>query len=335
MNKLRRHGRTLAGIGIGFLIAALLATRVDLKALLATLAGADYRFLVPSLFLFMLGLLTRALRWQALLHGQLPLHRAFNIMNVAYFVNGVVPLRIGEVARLFLTSRANIHIRFMQTGSTILVEKLLDVFAVALLAMIAMAAAPASAELKQTGILGAISSLSGFIALLAIVRWRGHTERAIGRISKVLPLPEGLNPDRLSRDFLDGLQPLLDFALLKRALVWTAISWLLSVFTNYVLMLAFFERGDWVAIMLAIASASFAIAIPIVPGNLGTYEISIVVAFTILGYKQLDEVTAFALAVHAQNILVNIVTGLIGLVFEGVSLTQLRSHVQNLDQPST
>lgn len=327
--------RTVAGIVAGSTIALLLISRVDLEALLSTLRSADYRYLLPSLLFFMLGLVTRALRWQALLRGQLPLRRAFNIMNIAYLANGVLPLRMGEVARLFLTSRANKQIPFMQTGGTILVERLLDVLGVALLAMIAMAVAPVSAELQRTGILGAIFSVSGFAVLVGAARWRESAEEIIGRIVNILPLPGGQKLDKLARDFLDGLQPILEFAPFTHALVWTAISWLLSVFTNYVLMLAFFDQGDWVAIILSIASASFAIAIPLVPGNLGTYEISIVVAFTLLGHNQMDKITAFALAVHAQNILVNVVTGGIGLVFEGISLTQLRSHVQSLDQPST
>ncbi|MDE2857215.1 MAG: lysylphosphatidylglycerol synthase transmembrane domain-containing protein [Chloroflexota bacterium] len=329
---MRLHRRTLAGTVAGLAIAALLVSRVDLEALLSTLLSADYRFLVASLFFFMSGLFTRALRWQGLLRGQLPLQRAFNIMNIAYLVNGVIPLRIGEVARLFLTTRANKQIPFMQTGSSILVERLLDVLGVALLAMIATAAAPVSAELRQLAMLGAIFSLSGFAALLILARWRGFTDKVIRGISNALPLLEGLKPEQLAREFLDGLQPLLEAAPLARALIWTAISWLLSVITNYVLMLAFFDQGDWVAIMFSIASASFAIAIPLVPGNLGAYEFSIVVAFTLLGHRELDKITAFALAVHAQNILVYIATGGLGLIFEGISLTQLRTHAGQLHQ---
>lgn len=331
---MRIHRRTLLGTVAGIALAALLVSRVDLGALTATLLSADYRYLVISLVFFILGLLTRAWRWRGLLDGKLPWPRAFHIMNIAYLVNGLLPLRIGEVARLFLTRRANTQIPFMQTGSTILVERLLDVLGVALLAMIATAIAPVSAELRQLAILAAALSLCGFVALLALARWRASADSLISRVCAVLPARAGLSLGKFARDFLDGLQPLLGFAALARALLWTALSWLLSVITNYVLMLAFFEQGDWLAIMLSIASASFAIAIPLVPGNLGAYEISIVVAFTLLGYEELDTITAFALAVHAQNILVNIVTGLVGLFFEGLSLGQLRAQVQGLDHAS-
>lgn len=328
---MRIHRRTLLGTVAGIALAALLVSRVDLGALTATLLSADYRYLVISLVFFILGLLTRAWRWCGLLDGKLPWPRAFHIMNIAYLVNGLLPLRIGEVARLFLTRRANTQIPFMQTGSTILVERLLDVLGVALLAMIATAIAPVSAELRRLAILAAALSLCGFVALLALARWRASADSLISRVCAVLPARAGLPLGKFARDFLDGLQPLLGLAALARALLWTALSWLLSVITNYVLMLAFFEQGDWLAIMLSIASASFAIAIPLVPGNLGAYEISIAVAFTLLGYTELDTITAFALAVHAQNILVNIATGLVGLFFEGLSLGQLRAQVQGLD----
>ncbi|MBC8098981.1 MAG: flippase-like domain-containing protein, partial [Armatimonadetes bacterium] len=42
------------------------------------------------------GLGVRAVRWRILLSGGLPLVRAFHILNIAYLVNGVLPLRAGE-----------------------------------------------------------------------------------------------------------------------------------------------------------------------------------------------------------------------------------------------
>ena len=118
------------------------------------------------------------------------------------------------------------------------------------------------------------------------------------------------------------------------ALFWTGISWLLSLCTNYALMLAFFENGDWVAIMLSIATASFAIAIPLVPASIGTYEASIILAFTILGYNELDTVAAFAVAHHATNVLVIMTVGIIGMIYEGMSLGNLRTQLEQ-SQDST
>lgn len=97
-------------------------------------------------------------------------------------------------------------------------------------------------------------------------------------------------------------------------------------------MFAFFEQGDLTATMLYIAAAAFAVALPAVPGNIGTYEASILLALVALGYQQSDTAIAFAITVHAVNVFVHASTGVVGFMREGISLNQLRTGVQQMQQ---
>ena len=148
-----------------------------------------------------------------------------------------------------------------------------------------------------------------------------------------------LKLDKFATDFFDGLMPIIDLRALSQAIFWTAISWILSVIAGYILMFAFFEQGgSWAATMLYIAAAAFAIAVPAVPGNIGTYEASILLALSALGYvqpNQSDNAIAFAIAVHAVNVFVHATTGVVGFMQEGISLSQLRTGVRQIQQPST
>lgn len=319
-------------MGLG--AAALILTRLDLAEFASVLLTADYRYLLPSVVAFLLGLGTRAQRWRVLLSNQLPLQRAFHIMNIAYLVNGLLPLRIGELGRVILTSRANRKIPAMHTGSTIVVERLLDVMAVVVMLMIAIVAAPVPLETQRAGFLGAAASVVGFALLIVLGRRREPVVSAIGKLQAQSALLERVSLQRHADAFLSGLSPILDRASLLSALFWTALSWLISVLTNYALMFAFFEAGDWIPIVLSLAFAAFAIAIPVVPGNIGTYELAIISAFTALGYDQMDKVAAFAVAVHALNVVVNSLTGILGLLHEGISLGNLRAQVEQLNQPA-
>lgn len=334
VSRIPKRITSILGLFIGFFAAILILGQLDLADFAEILANADYRYLLPCFGLYFLGLGARAQRWRVLLADRLPLQRAFNIMNIAYLVNGVLPLRIGEVARIFMTSRANAAIPAMQTGSTILVERLLDVLTVVVMAMLSMAIAPVPAEIQKAGFLGGVLAVGGFGILVVLGRQREFVMKLVSRISDSSGWLRRTGVEKLASDFLIGLSPILEPASMLNALFWTGISWLLSLCTNYVLMLAFFENGDWVAIMLSIATASFAIAIPLVPGNIGTYEASILLAFTILGYNQLDTVAAFALAHHATNVLVIMTVGVIGMIYEGLSLGNLRTQLEQL-QDST
>ena len=87
--------------------------------------------------------------------------------------------------------------------------------------------------------------------------------------------------------------------------------------------------------MLYIAAAAFAIALPAVPGNIGTYEASILLALSAMGYEQSDTAVAFAVMVHAVNVIVHSATGVLGFIREGISLTQLSQGVRQMQHPTT
>ena len=316
------------GILLGLLALGFVLFHVDWENLASVLASADYRFLIPFLTLYLLGLATRAQRWRLLLSGELPLRRAFHIMNIAYLVNGLLPMRLGELGRIVLAARANKALPRLGIASSILAERLLDVLAVAVMGLIAIGLAPVDIELRGSSLMGAALALFGFAALVVMASRRRAAERIIQGLTSRITWLRRIGLDRYARDFLAGLAPIAQRGLCLRALLWTSASWTLSVLTNYALMLAFFERGDWLAIMLSIATASFAIAVPIVPANIGAYEAAIIVAFAALGYERSDNLIAYALAVHALNILVNAITGMLGLISEGVTLSQLRADLE-------
>jgi uncharacterized membrane protein YbhN (UPF0104 family) len=133
--------------------------------------------------------------------------------------------------------------------------------------------------------------------------------------------------------FLDGLLPLAKPRALFQALVWTVLSWGFSVVAGYILMFAFYPQASWTATCLYIAAAAFAIAVPAVPGNLGPYEGSIILALGAMGFGQPSEtVTAFAIVVHGVNLAVHATTGMIGFIQEGISLEQLSQGVREMRQ---
>lgn len=321
----------LVGMLASGLAIYLILSSVDLMLLGDALARARYGYVLPTALLLTVGLLTRAARWRALLDSGLALDRAFHILNISYLVNGVLPLRIGEVARAFLAARVDPPVPLLRSASTILIERLLDLLAVLFLLGFALAAAPTLPDAYRSAGLVALAALViGFAGLLLLAWRRSLAERAL------LLLPTGLR-GRVApylTHFLDGLMPLTRRDLLGRALFWTAASWGFSVAGGYILMLAFFDRADLAATCLYIAAAAFVIAVPAVPGNIGTYQWAIMLALSALGYGQPTDAinVSFAVVVHAVNLGLYALMGVIGFVHEGVSLDYLRTGVERINQ---
>lgn len=330
----RKHWRIAL---LGMLVSAVallgLGREVNLERVVAALRAAQWVYLFPAGLLLIAALLPRARRWQALLGGALPLGRAFSIMNVAYLVNGVLPLRIGEVARVFLAARVDPPVPVFKTTSTIVIERLLDLLAVLVMLGIALATSPLPDEYRTTASFALVTLVVGFAVLLMLVRQRALAQRLLVIMLRHIPALRRLNMMEWLNHFLDGLRPLTDLRLLAQALFWTGLGWGLSACAGYIVMLVFYDQADWATTCLYIAAAAFAIAVPAVPGNMGTYEFSIVLALQAIGFPTpYNTAVSFAFVVHWINLLVHVLTGIAGLLREGISLGQLSRGVQDMNQ---
>lgn len=328
----------LLGTAISVAAVWFFYTEVDTTQLITALQTANYVFVAPCLVFLLLGLVARALRWRALLDGGLPLRRAFSIMNVAYLVNSVLPFRVGEVARAYLAARAQPPVPVMKSASTIITERLLDLMAVTVMALFSLTVAPLPVQVQTTAkVLGPLA-VFGFGVLVVLAARRAFTERLLAAIVARFPALARLNLEMLAMHFLDGLAPLAQPRKLVGAVGLTALSWALSAVAGYVLMFAFYEQASWATTFLYIAAAAFVIAVPAIPGNVGTYEAAILVALNATGYAaytagQLDGTAlSFAVMVHAVNLLVHVGTGIVGFVQEGVTFQQVSQGVKRIQQ---
>lgn len=329
-----KHWRIgLLGAVVSIAAVYFVVRQMDVRLLGDALQHARYIYLVPSTLLIVLGLGSRAVRWRVLLSGGLPISRAFSILNVAYLVNGILPLRIGEVARAYLATRATPPVPFFKSTSTIIVERMLDLLAVLVISALALTAGPLPDELRAAAAVFTPLVIVGFLVLVLMASQRTRALRLVEAVAARVSFLQRFSVTALVGHFLDGLRPLTEPAALANTLLWTTISWAFSLASGYVLMLAFYDRADWVVTCLFTAAASFVVAVPAVPGNLGTYELSILLVLQAMGYGEpVETATAFALLVHGLNLAVVAVLGVYGFVQEGISLEQLSQGVRRMEQ---
>ncbi len=319
----------------------MIVSQIDLALLADALRGANYVMLLPALLVTGIGLAARAMRWRVLLSGGLPYWRAFHVLNVAYLVNGLLPLRIGELARVWLAWRGQPSVPMLKSAATVVVERLLDLLAVVLFIALGLALAVDTVPpaLRDAGIFMGALSVMGFLTLVLLAGRRAFAQRILAFFTaRIAPLRRFDLAAWLDH-LLDGFAPLTRPVSLLNALLWTAISWGFSFLSGLIPMLVFYPEVDGVATLLFIAAASFAVALPAVPGNIGTYEASILLAMAAAGYTdtpaELATATAFAFSVHLINLAMNALLGVIGLLAEGVTLEQMRQGVRRIQSEPT
>jgi uncharacterized membrane protein YbhN (UPF0104 family) len=199
-----------------------------------------------------------------------------------------------------------------------------------LLVLAASAALPD--ELRAAAIGAGVAMVLGFVVLIAMANARTRVLAIFDGLAARVPLLGRWRLGEWLGHFLDGLTPLAQPRALGLALVWTAISWALSVSAGYVLLYAFYDTASWAAACLFIAAASFAVALPAVPGNIGTFEWAIVVGLRAFEpyAEPYSTAVAFAVTVHAVNLALYALFGVLGFIQEGVSLEQLSQGVRQM-----
>lgn len=289
-------------------------------------------YVLPCAGFLALGVFTRALRWRALLGGMLSVGQSFSIVSATYLVNSLLPLRAGEPVRAYMAAQSDPPVPVMRAASTIILERILDTLAIALLVSGVLILTPTAAEsIRAVASLAAPAAILVLVTLILVVRFRDHVERLLRSGGTRL----GISPRLLDQaiHFLDGLQLLAQVRTLLVGLVLTGIGWAMTVSAGYTLLIAVFGVGNWVTASLFVGAIAFAVAIPAVPGNLGTFELSVLLVLQATGYPDRGGAPlAFAILLHTIDLAVYFVCGITGLFHLGISLTRVVSLLRETPQ---
>ena len=144
-----RQTRTIVSILIplaiiGFFVAL---NRESLSKVPGLIAGADPLLVLVAFLVFYLGFPLRGLRWAMLLRGtgfRIEVKDSTEILYLSWLVNCLIPAKLGDVYRAYLL-RINSDASLSRTFGTVFIERILDIFTIALLGIAAGTGASATA----------------------------------------------------------------------------------------------------------------------------------------------------------------------------------------------
>jgi uncharacterized protein (TIRG00374 family) len=331
-----RTKRRWPGMLLGALVSVValwLLLRRDFGGVQDELAHARYWTVLPCLIVSVIGLWLRSIRWRVLLPGRLSAAHSFHILNVSYFINAVLPLRVGELARAGLAARLDPPVPVLTSLSTILVERLLDTLAVFALIGITLAMLPTGFEVGVLGIVLGVGALVGVTVLAVVAARPAWAHRLLDEVGRYVSIFRRPALRTWLDHLLDGIAPLASLRSALLALGWTVFAWAVSVIAGYVLLFAIFDDPTWAAAMALVGLASFAIAVPAVPGNLGPFEAAVVFALAsadLVPTMTAAPAIAFALLLHVVNLVTYIAAGLFGLWAEDVRLADVARTARHI-----
>jgi glycosyltransferase 2 family protein len=318
---MRRVIFLIASVVVSAIFLWLALRGIPLADVAQSIRQANPLWIVAALGFITAGLWTRAIRWRGLLGYKVETMQAFHMLNIAMLLNQL-PFRAGEVARSLLVTRSGIPL--VTAATSILVERLLDTLLVVIWLSIALTQIPdAPAAATQAAVFFGVAAIAAFVVLVVFARYPAIAHRVLAFFENLLPFIKKLNLGRLLDHVLDGIKPLTQWRSALHAIVWTLISWAISLATFYCLALAIGAQGN-LALMtvLSITLASFSIAIPVSVAAIGPFEGAVRLAGEAVGMNRLLS-TSLGFLFHGVSILGYIIWGTIGLLALGVSLSDV------------
>ena len=313
-----RFVKIVLGIAVSAALLVYLFWDVDLRDIAAHLANTSWGYLAASIVLNLLSLWLRAWRWYYLFPpGAQPAH-LFGALMIGYMGNNLLPLRAGEIVRVYVAARRG-H-RFWTTLATVVIERALDGLALGLIvaALFLVVSIPAQYRWPAGVFLSADLAAMILIAVLVYApAWCAAMIRALfhawpwveRRLMDVLgTMSEGSRGVRAGHH---GLPILLS----------SAGIWLLFVGSVWTALHAAHLDLPFAASWAVLAFLGLGVSLPSSPGFVGVVQAAGVLALALFAVPR-TEALSFSLLLHASQFFPVTLVGLAFLLVEHVSLSE-------------
>jgi len=316
-----RGGTIRLGAAAAVSAAALwLASRnAHVDGVRAALSGARFLWLLPYPIICIVLNMIRGEIWRQLLRRKVGSVQAFWAYTVGFLANNVLPLRIGEAARVVVLAKRS-HLPVVEVAAAAGLERLLDMAALALMLGLLGPTLAHVPGLTNGATYVVVLVAAALLAVAALVVFRLHLTRVVMRATAWLPLRARHIVIEQWNDLERGLSVLLTPSIGLPAAGGAIIVWMLTVMLQWLVLRSFQPHAGIADAAFMVAAISLAIALPAAPGFIGVYhwagQQALISAFPDL----YDPSTALAAATvaHALSYLTSTALGVAGLWYFGL-----------------
>ncbi len=314
-----RQPRTILSIVVPVVLLVLafqLVLKVDPQEIVDGIAQANKLLLLAAFLVFYAGFPLRGLRWSRILRGtkvRIGVKDSTEILFLSWLVNCLVPAKLGDVYRAYLL-KINSPVSLSRTFGTVFIERILDLFAIAILGLAAGFWSFRSGlppEIQFVAILG-IGTVVVLAAGLLTLRNFGR------RIITALPLPQRVMG--LYDKFEDGVFGAVSGRQLPVLIVITGLIWCTEGLRLWLVVQALgfqdVNLGISGAFFVALIG-SLLTAVPLSPAGLGLVEAGMVGVMIAAYNIPVTEATTIALVDRVISVFSIIVIGSILYLVSG------------------
>lgn len=324
---MRSAGRFLIGLVITAACAILLFRLIPWSSTRAALESADPVFIGLAITCLVASLIAKTVRWRLLLPDTsgVSTPRLYRILHISFLLNNVLPARLGDVARVAMTSRQP-GVRFGHVLSSLLTERVTDTVTLLAGFLIVSPFLPIPDGYKEAlRIAWAVIAAIVLLALAAAVfRQRLQHLAHKGHLDALVQGNDRLREE--AKSFSEGFRQLFSRRHIISIWGWSWGAWIGAFAINYLLMRACHIDAPIAVAVLLTCTTNLAMLIPSSPGYIGVFHAA--ATLSLLPFHVASG-TALSFAILAH--LVNVVpVSLIGAAFLLFGREQISFNVRAL-----
>ncbi len=299
----QRMRRFVVGIAFTLGSVALLLRLIDWRTALEILQHADLRFIGLAVVSLLISLSLKTLRWRFLLPSDagVSIRRLFRILHISFMLNNILPARLGDVARVAMTSRQP-GLRVGSVLSSLLTERVTD--SVTLLTCFVLVSPLLPIPDAYANWLERAWYALAVVAVLLVLSILLH--RHVARMATHIPLPGRIRTNERLRDearsFGAGWRQLFTRRLIVPVWGSSAMAWVGAFTINYLLLQALDIDAPLAASILLTCTTNLAMLVPSSPGYIGVFHAAAtlsLIPFDVDATRALS----FAIVAHLVNVL--------------------------------
>ncbi|MCX6300755.1 MAG: lysylphosphatidylglycerol synthase transmembrane domain-containing protein [Bacteroidia bacterium] len=313
----------LGFLAVGIFLLWLAFRNVDFKSLAKNLREANYYWLILSVFFGFVAFMSRARRWQLLIHP-LDYHpsfwHTFHAMMIGYLANLALP-RIGEITRCVALGKKE-KLAVDKLIGTVIIERTIDLFSILILLVIIIFTSGSIINefLKESifipfrdkvlsvvnlsWIFWALLILVFIIALYLIIRYRQNL-RKIRFFSKMFDIAKGI---------ISGLKTIANLERKWEFILHTFIIWISYALMTWVVVFSIESTSHisfWNSLVILVIGG-LGMSVP-VQGGFGAFHYAVSRALVVIEGVSLEDGLTFALLTHESQIIFEIIIGIFSI----------------------
>lgn len=317
--------RWLPGVVISIVAIYVIYRTVEWNELISAFKNLDPILILSAILLFLISLLFRSLEWRQLTGNKVTILQSFLGLNIGYFFNNILPLRLGELVRpIYLGQTAGISAVY--AFSSVVVERIFDIGIAALLLLVSLPHVIEGDWAKVTAYI-AISIVALLIILIYLVA--RNKEAVLSFLNKKTASSNFIQKKVMPsmQSLFEGFGVISNWKVFIPAFAFLCISWGISLIEYFFIMRNFIpETQPWWAIF-SLGVLALGVAIPSAPANIGVFEASLVGALMIFKINP-SSALAFAVCIHFYHFIINDLIGIYALFRGGHSMSYWLKQVQ-------